>query len=347
MKRKEKMYFCLAGGLTVAMLYASPVTVSAAGENSIQAIAPSAGVTTLLQNKLSEDEYLEAAKNAEGSYWGYTNLGVSNTEDNNLNIRETPATDGKLVGKLPRHAGCEVIKKEGDWYYVKSGKVEGYVSADYLLTGVGAVMKAKSISAVMATVTTDSLKVREEPSLDAEVVTMVANGEELEVIEEDGDWVKVYLDSDEVYVSAEFVDVDERLDEAVTMTELLYGAGVSDIRVTICQYAKEFLGNPYVWGGTSLTNGADCSGYVQSVFKNYGVKLPRTSRDQANAGTTISASQLQPGDLVFYGKRSYIDHVGIYIGGGQIINASNPRSGICIKGINYRSPIKYVRILQD
>jgi cell wall-associated NlpC family hydrolase len=102
-----------------------------------------------------------------------------------------------------------------------------------------------------------------------------------------------------------------------------------------------------VWGGTSLTKGADCSGFVQSVFKKYGVSLPRTSREQANAGTTIQASQLQPGDLIFYAKGGTINHVAIYIGNGQVIHASSPKTGIKISSYNYRTPAKMVRILQD
>ncbi len=131
------------------------------------------------------------------------------------------------------------------------------------------------------------------------------------------------------------------------MTELLYGQGVSDVRVDLCQYAKQFLGNPYVWGGVSLTKGADCSGFVLSVFAKYGVNLPHSSRAQANSGTSISSSELAPGDLVFYAKGGTINHVAIYIGGGQVIHASNPKTGIKISAYNYRTPAKMVRILQD
>ncbi|MBQ8877747.1 MAG: C40 family peptidase, partial [Lachnospiraceae bacterium] len=120
-----------------------------------------------------------------------------------------------------------------------------------------------------------------------------------------------------------------------------------DIRVEICQYAKQFLGNPYVWGGTSLTKGADCSGFVQSIFKKYGVSLPRTSRAQANAGTKIQYSQIQPGDLIFYAKGGTINHVAIYIGGGQVIHASSPKTGIKISNYNYRTPYKMVRVLYN
>ena len=143
------------------------------------------------------------------------------------------------------------------------------------------------------------------------------------------------------------MEVKSDLNTAITMTELLYGQGVSDVRVDLCQYAKQFLGNPYVWGGTSLTNGADCSGFVLSVFKNYGVSLPRTSREQAKAGTAIRESELMAGDLIFYAKGGTINHVAIYIGSGQVIHASSPKTGIKISAYNYRTPYKMVRVLQD
>ena len=131
------------------------------------------------------------------------------------------------------------------------------------------------------------------------------------------------------------------------MTEFLYGAGVSDVRVELCEYAKQFVGNPYVWGGTSLTKGADCSGFVLSVFAKYGISLPHSSRAQANSGTRIKMSEAKPGDLVFYAKGGRINHVAIYIGGGQVISASSPKTGIRIASAYYRTPVAVARILQD
>ena len=224
--------------------------------------------------------------------------------------------------------------------------MEGYVSCEFLITGVQAKHRAEELVTTIATVTTDSLKVRAEANTDSEVITMVPNGEQLEVAASEGDWIRVYLDDEEVFVSADYVQVDARLNTAITMTELLYGQGVSDVRVDLCQYAKEFLGNPYVWGGTSLTKGADCSGFVLSIYKKYGVSLPHSSRAQANCGTKITLAEAQPGDLIFYGKGQTINHVAIYIGGGQVIHASSPKTGIRISNATYRTPLKVVRILQ-
>lgn len=304
------------------------------------------GSGAVLESTKTEREYAEAYEKAKNANWGYTNLGIANV-DNNLNVRAVAAEDGKLVGKLPKDAACEVLDNDGIWAHIRSGKVEGYVSLEYLLTGIPAKRRAEELATTMARVTTDSLKVRAEANTDSEVITMVPNGEELEVVSVDGDWVRVCLDDEEVFVSAEYVEVSSELGTAITMTELLYGQGVSDVRVDLCQYAKEFLGNPYVWGGTSLTNGADCSGYVMSIFKKYGVSLPHSSVAQGNSGTTISVSEAQPGDLIFYGNGKRINHVAIYIGNGQVIHASNPKTGIRISNVSYRSPIKAVKILYD
>lgn len=320
------------------------------GEKPVESIRdvlgdPVGSASVLSADKTVED-YKLAYERAKNANWGYTNLGIANVSDN-LNVRAAAAEDGKIVGKLPKDAACEVLDVDDLWAHIKSGSVEGYVSREYLLTGIPAKHKAEELASTVARVTTDSLKVRAEASTDSEVITMVPNGEELEVAAVEGDWVKVLLDDEEVYVSAEFVEVSAELGTAVTMSELLYGQGISDVRVDICQYAKEFLGNPYVWGGTSLTKGTDCSGYVMSLYKKYGVNLPHSSRAQANCGTTIKVSEAQPGDLIFYGKGKTINHVAMYIGGGKVIHASNPKTGIRISNVSYRTPFKAVRILQE
>lgn len=324
-------------------------TTGKEGSNALSNIlgASTVGSSIILECTKTEIEYAEAYEKAKNANWGYTNLGIADVESGNLNIRAVAAEDGKLVGKLPKNAACEVIDSDGTWAHIKSGEVEGYVSEEYLLTGIPAKRKAEELATTMARVTTDSLKVRAEANTDSEVITLVPNGERLEVIEVEGDWVKVGLDDQEVYVSAEYVEVSSELSTAITMTELLYGQGVSDVRVDLCQYAKEFLGNPYVWGGTSLTKGADCSGFVLSIFKKYGVSLPHSSRAQANCGTTIKVSEAQPGDLIFYGNGKTINHVAIYIGGGQVIHASSPKTGIRISNVSYRSPVKAVKVLYD
>ncbi len=329
---------CVTLALGMGLLLLNPMEAHASG--TIKSILmENAGAGALLQSDLSYEDYI-------GYFWGYTNLGIANV-DNNLNIRKEPDTSAKLVGKLPKNAACEILKMEDGWAHISSGEVEGYVSSEYLLTGMEAVQKARELVQNKAKVTCDSLKVREEASLDAQVIMTVANGERLDVIEELEDWVKVEIDGQELFVSGEYVEISEELDTALTITEVLYGEGVSDIRVELCEFAKQYVGNPYVWGGTSLTKGADCSGFVLSVFAEYGVTLPHYSVAQSKEGTAIDVSEVLPGDLIFYSNGSTINHVAIYIGNGQVIHASSPKTGIKISKYNYRTPVKARRILVD
>ena len=344
MNKNKKLTYAVALTLGV-MIVANPLQVQAAETTLVKnTLSQPVGVASLIQSDLTEDEYIQTANEAVDSFWGYTNIVIAQV-DNNLNVRETPDESGKLVGKLPKDAACEILSVEGSWAHIQSGDVEGYVSMDYLLTGVEAKLKAREVFKTVAVVTTDALKIREEPNTECGVLTTVPEGEELEVVEVLDGWVKINLDDEAYYVCADYVEVQEKLGTAFTMTQLLYGQGVSDLRVDLCEYAKQFVGNPYVWGGTSLTNGADCSGFVMSVFKNFGYSLPHYSGSQANSGTKISMSEAQPGDLIFYGKNGTINHVAIYIGGGQVVHASSPSTGIKISSYNYRSPMKVVRIL--
>ena len=117
-------------------------------------------------------------------------------------------------------------------------------------------------------------------------------------------------------------------------------------RDAVVTYAKQFVGNPYVYGGTSLTKGADCSGFVMRVYEKFGISTSRVSKDQANNGTEIPVSQIKPGDLVFYSSGGEINHVAIYIGDGQIVHAANKQLGIRIGSLNHRTPVKAVRLIK-
>lgn len=312
-------------------------------EATVVAVAKSAKETKARAAAAKTEETKE--EETTESLWGYTNLGIAKV-DNHLNVRDKAGEDGSLVGKMTKNAACEILSVDGEWAHIKSGKVEGYVHTDYLLQGEEAKKKAEETAYTVATVTTETLKVREEPSTDCPVITLVAQEERLEVVREaPGGWVKIMLDDEEAYVSSDYVKVDQELETAVTMKELLYGGSVSNTRIDLCQFAKQYVGNPYVWGGTSLTRGADCSGFVLSVFKNFGVSLPRSSREQVNVGTKISLADAQPGDLIFYAKGGTINHVAIYIGNGQVVHASSPKTGIKISNATYRTPAAIKRVL--
>ncbi len=123
-------------------------------------------------------------------------------------------------------------------------------------------------------------------------------------------------------------------------------SAISLKRLKLVNYALKFKGNPYIWGGTSLTRGADCSGFTQSVFRDNGIRIPRTSREQAKSGQKISIKNIRRGDLIFYDRNGTINHVGIYIGNGKVISASTPKTGIRITNYKYRTPVKAVRYLK-
>lgn len=336
------------GLIAAACVMCAGMTANAASaENTVNNTIQSAGIGSILNERVDAEQCLAAAEEAKEErkkVYGYENLGIANVNDW-LNVRDEPGEDGKVIGKMPKHAGANVLGEENGWYKIESGKVTGYVRADYLLTGAEARALADEEAADMAVCNSGGLRVREEASLDAPVITQVAEGEELEVVSVEDEWVKIMLDDEEAYVFGEYVDISKKLEKAVTMTELTYGQGVSDVRVDLVNYAKQFLGNPYVWGGTSLTNGADCSGFVLSIFKKYGVSLPHHSASQAKLGTQVSLSEAMPGDLVFYAKNGTVNHVAIYIGNGQVIHASSPKTGIKISNVSYRTPYCVRRVL--
>lgn len=277
---------------------------------------------------------------------GYTTLGVAKVEEK-LNVREQPTEDSAIVGAMPKNAGCEIIEAAGEWTKIQSGKVTGYVKSEFLYTGEEANSAALSVMVPMATVNTATLRVREQAGVESKVLTLVAVGESMQVMEDLGEWIKVSAGGTEGYVAKQFVTIASELPKAYTATELQYGEGVSDVRAAMVEYAKQFLGNKYVWGGTSLTNGTDCSGFTMSIYKHFGITINRTSREQAKNGTRIDISEARPGDLVFYAKGGTINHVVMYIGGGQVIHASSPKTGIRISEVNYRTPVAVVRIIND
>ena len=121
----------------------------------------------------------------------------------------------------------------------------------------------------------------------------------------------------------------------------------SNLLVFLINFACQFVGNPYVWGGTSLTKGVDCSGYTMQIYAHFGINTGRTSRTQAVTGRQIPISDVKPGDLLFYATRGRIDHVTMYIGNGKLANASSKKTGVIISDISYRQPVKAVRFLPD
>lgn len=292
---------------------------------------------------VSENSTTVTGNSVEECIAGYKNLGVAKLEGH-LNIRKEASTSAEIVGKIPTDAGCEILETLDGWYKIQSGKVTGYVSSEFMLTGNEAKEYAKSVVAKMAVVTTDTLRVRSEATTDSKIIMLIPKGEELEVLEDNGQWVMVEVNTDKGWISKEFADVSYQLKHAVTIQELKFGSGVSNARVQLVQEALKYVGNPYVWGGVSLTKGADCSGYVLSLYKKLGIVLPHSSRAQAGYGRKINASQAKPGDLFFYGSGS-ISHVAIYIGNGQVVHAYSESAGIKVTSAYYRKPICVTSLL--
>ena len=345
----------MAGTIIFTGINLTGLTAQAKEANKVQTVAGAGALfTEAIKDKPTEQEEqasvsentAEVTQEAPSTIYGYTNLGIANVEET-LNVRETPSADSSMVGKMPKNAAGEILETLDGWYKIQSGDVTGYVSADYLITGEEAAARAEEVKQTIATVKTPTLNVREEPNTECSILALMPQGEELNVLEDLSGWVKVDLDNTNGFISKDYVDISVQLPKAMTMTEVRYGNGVSDVRVDLISYATQFVGNPYVWGGTSLTNGADCSGFTLSIFAKYGVYLPHSSKAQANCGTRISASEAKPGDLFFYGSGSSISHVAIYIGNGQIVHASSKKTGIKISNAFYRSPICVTRVLGD
>lgn len=309
-----------------------------------------------------------------------------------LNIRQKPSEDAEIVGKLYKGAVGIVLKEVDDgWTKIESGTVTGWVNNDYVVRGKKAESYANKVCKKKAKVMTETLRVREKPDTDSTIVTLIGINEEMQVLQEKGDWVAVKVDEDlKGYVSKEYVKIEfdfdyatsleeERLAELVEMREQEEenvnrqyvvqseqqsqsqgvrqelkeeqkqtnnesnnassgGQQTSSSRQKIVDYAVQFVGNPYVYGGTSLTNGTDCSGFTQGIYRHFGVSINRTSREQANNGKAVSLDNVKPGDLIFYKNGSTIGHVALYIGDGKVVHASSERVGITISNMYYRTP---------
>ncbi len=277
-----------------------------------------------------------------------------------LNVRSSPKDEGNsnIIGKLPGKAAAEILGTEDGWYKIRSGSITGYVTMDsqYTATGQEAVDLAMEAASLMAIVNTDKLNVRTSPSTESTIWTQISKEERYPVVDQLDGWVQIELDggdedevNDKAYISTRDNNVEVRyaLTEAIKFSPLEELANQqASRRNQIVNFGLKYVGNPYVWGGTSLTRGADCSGFVQSVMRNFGISLPRTSREQAKVGRAINSSQMRPGDLIFYANSSgTINHVAMYIGNGQIVHAASRRSGIKISTWNYRSPARIRNVI--
>lgn len=246
----------------------------------------------------------------------YEDMAFTQVEEGSyLFVRTEPSQDSEWVGKLYEADAAKVIGPVGEWTQIESGNVTGYVKTEYILTE-SAEEKAKAIVA------------EKKPEVDVETLDE-AKAEELAAE------CFSYAESKEEEAARLAEEAAKAEEEAKAAEAETVGNGQA-----VVDYAMQFVGNPYVWGGTSLTNGADCSGFVQSVYANFGVSMPRTSSAMRSAGTEVSYSEAVPGDVI-----CYEGHVGIYIGNGQIVNAIDEAHGIGVSSATYTNIITVRRLL--
>lgn len=220
-----------------------------------------------------------------------------------VNVRALPSEEGEVVGKLYNNSVGEYISEENGWYYITSGNVTGYVKAEYCIIGEAASKLAKE---------------------------MLAEGKDFVAAES--------KEEEAARLAEEKKKREAQQKKAVTKTTVT--TEIAENGLAVVDFACQFIGNPYKWGGTSLTDGADCSGFVMSVYANFGVELPHSSSALRKVGYDVgSLSDAIAGDIICYSG-----HVGIYIGDGRIVHASTKKTGIIVSNADYKTILKIRRI---
>ena len=301
---KKGLFLVTFLGMTV-----SPgISVMAAdGDTAEAAKMPGVGIEAILNDLYSQNREIKAEDYLVPENKGeYLDMAFANVTSF-LYVRSEPTKESEYVGKLYPGYAAKITGPVGEWTAVESGDVTGYVKTEYILTGAEAQTYAENLVT----------EAQQEGKEEAEAFTYAVSRK-----------------SEEAQMTQE---VQENVQQTET-TEV--SAQPASNGQAIVDYACQFIGNPYVWGGTSLTDGADCSGFVQSVFAHFGISLPRTTYDQIYAGVEVSYDQAMPGDLICYDG-----HIGIYIGNGQIVNAQNPEQGIGISPATYTTILSVRRIV--
>ncbi len=328
-----------------------------------------------VQNEMAAQAAQAAANDVPVVKSEFADIGVSNvSEDSYINIRSAATTESEVVGKLYSNSAVTVLGMEGEWYQIHSGSCEGYIKSDYIIAGNEELAKSISTRTAVVNVNNLNIRseATTEASVigQATVGDRLLVNEELDgwvkvaTDEGDGYVAAEYVSCKNYYKVAESIEEEKarlkREEEARkaaqrkttksstkstsssksssnkdTGTAKTYNPPSGGSGQSVADYACQFVGNRYVYGGTSLTNGADCSGFVMSVYAAFGVSLPHSSAALRNVGYGVSTSEMRPGDIICYSG-----HVAIYVGNNTIVHASNRTDGI-----KYTSPANYKTIL--
>ena len=275
------------------------------------------------------------------NYIKETNVTTPTTKQGNvtaniLNVRSGPSLNHSIINKFHYGKQVSILSKENNWFKISTDSGIAYVHSDYIQVENSSTGESNSATQRTGTVTVNALNLRSTPVIASNNKIGSLSYERVTILEEKKDWYYIQTKNGQLgYVYASYV---------VQTPE-----NISELRQSMIEYGKQFLGNRYVYGGTSLTNGVDCSSFTQQIYSAFGYRISRTSYTQINNGVRISASELLPGDLVFYGYNGRVSHVAMYIGNGQILHASSPSTGIIISDMyrSYGKPyIGAVRIIQ-
>ena len=280
------------------------------------------------------------------------------------------------IEKVAKTAQALVSKEDNEAYtYLRATVGQTLVSKNYALVNDTQVQEAKEEAKKNGTeaVNVKAVNILEDKNTAANVIGTMNQGNLCYILDDsDKDWL--YVESGDVrgFVERKYLTSGEEVKKQVesagedsytlaeelvkpedngalyyTLTSTQMGTPAGEVRQSIIEYASQFVGNPYVWGGTSLTDGADCSGFVQQIYKAYGYDLPRVAAAQSQYGTQIALEDAQPGDLIFYAENGYVYHVAMYAGNGTTIEAANETQGIIYGTVNTKDAVWATRIIDD